>query len=78
MRIRDAANRVAAACASALGFVPTITTGARESDDEPSPLDYRIDKLVAAGYRPGASLDAELRRTLLAARAIIDAGGTGI
>lgn len=68
MRIREVADRVAAACASAFGFTPEITTGRAEGVMESVPLDYCIDKLLAAGFRPSTTLDDELRRTLLAAR----------
>lgn len=78
MRIRSVAERVVAMCESTIGFRPTITAGAIESSAEPEPLDYRIDKLVAAGYRPGLTLDDELRRTLLAAQTMIQSVAVGV
>jgi UDP-glucose 4-epimerase len=67
MTLRGVAERLATVCGIALGFVPSVTFGAAADGEQSEPLDYRIQKLVACGFMPGASIDEELSRTVLCA-----------
>ena len=62
------AERIARVCDQTLGFSPSVGVDAAANDSADMPLDYRIDKLVAAGFTPKAAVDDEIRRTLLAVR----------
>ena len=66
MSLLSLAERIVRVCADTLGYSPMVTTGAGEPGEMPARLDYRIDKLVRAGFAPAATLDDEVRRTLLA------------
>lgn len=67
MRIADMAHRVAQVCERTLGYHPEVRLGEPEASLAQR-LDYRIDKLEAAGYGPTTSMDDEIAETLLAAR----------
>jgi UDP-glucose 4-epimerase len=67
MTLRDAAERVAAVAQQTLGLTPVVRTGPPDPAP-PAALDYRIDKLRAAGFEPRASFDDEVSRVLDAAR----------
>jgi nucleoside-diphosphate-sugar epimerase len=74
------AERVSIACGYLFGFAPPIRAAAAQPGEGDAPLDFRIEKLVAAGFTPSASPDEELRRTLMMARELFgckegDAGG---
>lgn len=73
MTLRDLARRVATVSQATLGFCPDVSVGASDPSDSPVALDYRIDKLAAAGHAATASFDEEVRRTLLAARLLCGA-----
>lgn len=69
MQIIDMAQHVARVCHETVGFSPSINVGDPSNSSPDVPLDYRIDKLTAAGVVLGTSFDDEIHRTLLAARA---------
>jgi UDP-glucose 4-epimerase len=66
--LRDLAVRVVRVCQETLGFQPSVTCGPPGPDEVHQPLDYRIDRLAAAGFEASASFDAELSRTLVMAQ----------
>jgi len=66
MSLLSLAERIARVCADTLGFSPQVTTGTVEAGEMPARLDFRIDKLVNAGFAPATTFDDEVRRTLLA------------
>jgi UDP-glucose 4-epimerase len=68
LTLRDLAARVARVCEETFGSYPSITCGAPAPGEAHLPLDYRIDRLAAAGFEPGASIDGELSLTLRLAR----------
>ena len=68
MTLRDIAERVATVAERTLGYRPAVTFGPAGPGDHSAPLDFRSDKLARAGFHSAASVDAELRRTLLMAR----------
>jgi UDP-glucose 4-epimerase len=70
MTLRDLAARVARMSDATLGVRPEVTFGPVEVNEVHPPLDFRIDRLAAAGFCPTASLDDELRETLISANAV--------
>jgi UDP-glucose 4-epimerase len=62
------AEHVARVCGDTFGYTPSVHVGYASNDLPDVPLDYRIDKLAVAGFTPKASVDDEIRRTLLAAQ----------
>jgi UDP-glucose 4-epimerase len=68
MQLRSVAERVAQVCREMLGFSPSVNTTAAVEGEQTVPLDYRIEKLARAGFKPTASFDEEVGRTLLAAQ----------
>ena len=70
MQLVRMAQSVARVCNETLGFSPSVTVEGLADGLPDVPLDYRIDKLTAAGVVPRASFDDEIVRTLNAARAI--------
>ncbi len=69
MTLKAAADHVARACGEVFGFEPPVQVGSRDAT-EPPVLDYRIDKLRAAGFSPGTLFAAEAGDVLRAARAV--------
>jgi UDP-glucose 4-epimerase len=66
MTLREAAARVAAVCERTLAFRPQVCCGTATPGEYHERLDFRIDKLAAAGFRPDTAFDDEVRETLLA------------
>ncbi len=70
MTLRGVAERVAHVCGDTLGFFPSVSAAAAVDGEQPVPLDYRIEKLAASGFKSSASIDEEVGRTLLTSQAI--------
>ncbi len=64
----DIAHLIAAGAQRVLGYEPQLHLPS-VSGDEPAPLEYRIDRLLATGYVPRPSMDAEVDATLAFCRA---------
>lgn len=61
LRVVDFAHRVSARCRDVLGFEPPLVVpDPPAGGPRPAPLDYRIDRLRAAGFAPAGQLDAEI------------------
>lgn len=69
MTIRAMADRVAAVGEGVLGFRAEIVVGASVLNAPIEPLDYRTDRFRSTGVSLIESIDHEIGRTLLAARA---------
>jgi UDP-glucose 4-epimerase len=70
-RLMAVAESVVRVCRETLGFAPPISVElchAGPGVDAEEPLDYRIDKLAAAGISPSADPDREIARILRLAR----------
>jgi UDP-glucose 4-epimerase len=64
MRVLDMAELVAVCCEKALGFRPPIERPAPAPGESHPPLEYRIEKLRAAGYQPIDDMPGEIAATL--------------
>lgn len=70
MTVWDGATLVAQVCRDTLGYEPTIERGTdAPGAPEPGRLEFDTTALERAGYRAKGDRTAEIRRTLLAARA---------
>lgn len=67
--LRDVADLVAGTCLETLGFRPPVECGMPVANEQHVPLDYRIDRIAAAGFEPRARFDQEIRETLRIAQA---------
>jgi UDP-glucose 4-epimerase len=63
-RILDLAQEIARRCQAELGFTPTLDRPEAAVSEDFPPLDYRIDKLTATGFRPRNDFVAEIDATL--------------
>lgn len=68
MTIRAMAERVSTVCRDMLGVRVGVSVGASVTDGPRIPLDYRTDRLRAAGLALKGSIDDEIKSTLAAAR----------
>jgi UDP-glucose 4-epimerase len=64
MRILDVAESVAGRCEALLGFRPEVQRPEPASGEKSPPLDYRIDKLKATGFRLHSNIIEEIDATL--------------
>lgn len=64
LRILDAALRVQERCEAILGFTPPLTRPDPKPGETSLPLDYRIDKLEATGFRLTGDINTEIDATL--------------
>lgn len=64
IRIIDLANLIADRCGEVLGYVPLIVRPQPNADEMDMPLNYRIDKLLATGFKLRGNLDEEIDATL--------------
>lgn len=67
MTLRAMADRVAVVCERVLGFHIQVSVEESIVREPTQPLDYRSDRLKAAGLALDASIDDEIARTLVAA-----------
>lgn len=68
MPMRVMADRVATVCEQTLGFRAEVSVGVSPSGADVHPLDYRTDRLRAAGVLLSTPVDEEIARTLRFAR----------
>lgn len=64
MRVIDLANQIARRCGEVFGYVPPIIKPQADAGEKDLPLVYRIDKLLATGFRLRGNLDEEIDATL--------------
>jgi UDP-glucose 4-epimerase len=69
MTLRDAADLVAQVCHETLGFRPGVECMTPPAFEREVPLDYRIGRMMAAGFQPAARFETEIAATLRAASA---------
>jgi UDP-glucose 4-epimerase len=69
--LRDIADLVARTCIDTLGFRPPIVCEPAAKEECHVPLDYRIDRLVAAGFAPQAAFENEICDTLKMAQSAV-------
>ena len=58
--VREMAARIATRCPGILGHEVTLEIPDARPGETSADLDYRMDKLIATGFQPGAQVDAEL------------------
>jgi UDP-glucose 4-epimerase len=63
-RVLDMAELIAARCEAVLGYRPALERPAPAPGETAAPLDYRIDKILATGYRPAGRMADEIDATL--------------
>lgn len=62
--IIEMAERVATCCQRVLGYTPQITRPEVQVEDASYPLDFRLDKLLATGFKLMRGVDSEIIRAL--------------
>lgn len=72
----EIAGLIAERCGSVLGFAPPIRCATPPGEDTGGDLHYRIDKLLATGFRLGGDEGAEIEATLSLCRAAFAAKAT--
>jgi UDP-glucose 4-epimerase len=72
--VLEMAQRIAVCCGDVLGYSPELLRPAPAAGAQALALDYRIDRLRAAGFVPESAIDAEITATLafcVASRALL-------
>ena len=64
LRVTDMVDLVVRRCTAVLGFTPEVVRPAPGPGETSPELDYRIDRLRAAGFEPRGDLEAEIDDTL--------------
>jgi UDP-glucose 4-epimerase len=73
-RVFDIVELIQARCSAVLGFVPNINRPDPVDGEVALDLDFRIDKLLATGFKLSGSTAAEIDATLLLCRQAFDGG----